>query len=69
MPDYFWEWYEGKGYNKILSIEDCFNNKAFLIGCCVEYLTEKGKKLTKMQEYSELSDILSYLQAGVVWTR
>ncbi|MEW9093970.1 MAG: hypothetical protein AB2417_02710 [Clostridiaceae bacterium] len=69
MPDYFWEWYEKKGYKKILSEEDCFNNKAFLIGCCIEYLTEKGQRLTKIHEYNNIKGILSYLQTGVAWTR
>ncbi|HBW38798.1 hypothetical protein [Desulfosporosinus sp. BICA1-9] len=69
MPDYFWEWYKNKGYDKTLSIEGCFNNKAFLIGCCTEYLIEKGQRLTKMHEYSNMNDILAYLQAGVAWTR
>ncbi|WP_346938088.1 hypothetical protein [uncultured Clostridium sp.] len=69
MPDYFWEWYENKGYDEVLKIEYCFENKAFLVGCCIEYLTEKGQKITKIQDCNNFKEILNYLQTGVAWTR
>lgn len=69
MPDYFWEWYRLKGYDKVLSVGECFDNKAFLIGCCIEYLTEKGQRITNLHEYRNLKDIESYLRTGVAWTR
>jgi len=69
MPDYFWEWYEIKGYDEVLKLEDCFENKAFLVGCCIEYLTEKGQKITKMQDCDNFKEIFNYLQTGVAWTR
>lgn len=68
MPKYFWEWYESKGYIEIISIEECFKNKAFLIGCCIEYLTEKGQRITKLSDFNNIDDILHYLQTGVAWT-
>lgn len=68
MPDYFWEWYRNKGYEQILSIEICFKNKAFLIGCCIEYLTEKGQKITNLQQCNDIKEIVDYLQMGVAWT-
>ena len=54
MPKYFWEWYESKGYIEIISIEECFKNKAFLIGCCIEYLTEKGQRITKLSDFNNI---------------
>lgn len=70
MPDYFWKWYKNKGYNKILTIEQCFKNKAFLIGCCVEYLIERGQKLNdNITNFDNLDDIIEYLKLGVAWTR
>ena len=69
MPDYFWEWYGRKGYNEILNKEICFENKAFLVGCCIEYLTEKGQKITNLKEYNNLDEIVAYLKLGVVWTK
>lgn len=69
MPDYFWEWYQSKEYDKVLSIEDGFKSKALMIGCCIEYLTEKGQRITKLDEYDNLDDILNYLKVGVSWTR
>lgn len=67
MPDYFWEWYKSKGYVKALSVEDCFKNKAFLIGCCVEYLTEKGQRINNLGDYNNMKDIEEYLKTGVAW--
>lgn len=69
MPDYFWNWYKGKGYEDILSKERCFSNKAFLSGCCLEYLMEKGQKITKAQECKNIDEVLIYLKTGVVWTK
>ena len=68
MPDYFWDWYEEKGYEKILSKEKVFKNKAFLIGCCIAYLTEKGQKITDLQSRTNVDEILEYLKIGVAWT-
>lgn len=68
MPDYFWEWYKSKGYEKVLDIESCFRNKAFLIGCCIEYLTEKEQKIAKLHEYNNIKDITTYLVTGVALT-
>jgi hypothetical protein len=68
MPEYFWEWYKQKGYINLLSEEDCFKNTAFLIGCCIEYLTEKGQKITNLNNYNDLKDIVNYLKTGVAWT-
>lgn len=67
MPDYFWEWYKNKGYSNTLSIEDCFKNKAFLIGCCVEYLIEKGQRINNLGDYNNVKDIEEYLKTGVAW--
>lgn len=69
MPEYFWEWYDNKGYDKVLSKEDCFKNRAFIIGCSIEYLTDKGQTITKLDEYDNIEDILNYLKTGVAWTR
>lgn len=69
MPEYFWEWYQSKEYDKVLSVEDGFKNKVFMIGCCIEYLTEKGQRITKLDEYDNLDEILNYLKVGVSWTR
>lgn len=69
MPNYFWEWYKNKGYDKILSIEECFKNKVFLIGCCIEYLTEKGQKITNLQQCRDIKEIVDYLQMGVAWAK
>ncbi|MCT4584041.1 MAG: hypothetical protein N4A54_03865 [Peptostreptococcaceae bacterium] len=69
MPDYFWDWYKSKGYEKILTKEVCFENKAFLIGCCIEYLNEKGQKINNLHEQDNLDDILKYLTLGVAWIR
>ncbi len=33
MPDDFWNWYQDKGYEQVLSKEECFKNKAFLVRC------------------------------------
>lgn len=68
MPDYFWNWYKDKGYEQVLSKEECFKNKAFLVGCCIEYLTEKGQRINNIGNYDNTKDILSYLIKGVVWT-
>lgn len=69
MPQQFWKWYESKGYDKVLSIEEVFVFKAFMIGCCIEYLVENGQKITKLDQYtSSTTDILNYLKAGVLWT-
>lgn len=68
MPNYFWEWYKGKGYVKTLNVEECFKNKAFLIGCCIEYLTEKGQKIDNLGNYNNVKDIEDYLKTGVAWT-
>ncbi|QEK11672.1 hypothetical protein FQB35_10575 [Crassaminicella thermophila] len=69
MPDYFWEWYKNKGYNRLLDKEICFRNKTFLIGCCIEYLTEKGQKINNLQGQNNLDEILEYLTLGVAWTK
>ena len=68
MPEYFWKWYKKKGYAQILSEEQCFNNKAFLVGCCIEYLTEKGQRISNIGEYNKINDIANYLIKGVAWT-
>ncbi len=69
MPDYFWSWYEDKGYSKFLAKEICYTNKAFLIGCCIEYLTEKGQKINNLNEKNNLNEIVDYFKIGVAWTK
>ena len=69
MPDYFWMWYEQKGYLKLLSTQDCFESKAFLVGCCIDYLTEKGQRINSLNECNSIAEMTDYLIKGVVWTR
>ena len=69
MPDYFWEWYANKGYEKILSKDRCFNTNPFLIGCCIEYLTERGQKITSLDKQNNIGEILDYLKMGVGWAK
>lgn len=67
MPDYFWNWYEEKGYENFLEKERCFENKSFLVGCCIEYLMEKGQTINNMHEYKDIEGLFHYLQLGVAW--
>lgn len=68
MPEHFWDWFKKKKYDDILSEEACFRNKAFLIGCCIEFLLEKDQKITRLHEYTTMDEIIQYLQLGVTWT-
>lgn len=68
MNKEFWDWYKGKGYEEKLSKDECFKNKAFLLGTCIEFLTDKGQRINNLNEYNNIDDMLNYLKLGVAWT-
>jgi hypothetical protein len=48
-------------------MEKCFENKAFLVGCSIEYLTEKGQRINNLGDYNNIKAIEEYLRTGVAW--
>lgn len=68
VPDYFWEWYKEKGYDRVLDMQGCFNNRPFIVGCCIEYLSERGQKINDLNECDDFEEMFDYLRTGVAWT-